>query len=216
MIDSIGSLYQGKVIYLVFKEQVEMNRAMIRFSEYQENPHWRNKVFTLGQIRQWYTVNSKSFCYYTDWSGYNIYPKAIKPFLDGLFDPLTSGEMLVLEIVKGHQRQSCPCVIAVSRDDKDLDETFDHELCHTIFYINPEYRDLVTKELESYEKHLYEFKDQLTEWFYNETTHLDEINAYVATTKDRKWMEENGLNVPVKLEKRLKSLFNKYKQDAYD
>ena len=86
-------------VWVSADSQEELGNTFIRFQEHYENPHFKNQIFTLGQIRSWYSNTYGADTYQNDWSGFNFPSIILKPFREGLFDPLTDEEKALLNIL---------------------------------------------------------------------------------------------------------------------
>jgi len=200
---------QTKVVkdnIVVFRgSQLAVSSAMLRFQEHYESPEWAGKIFTLGQFRQWYTDTYGGFTYYSDWGGFNWPDTVSKPFLQGLFDPLTRGEEEVLDVIRniGHSFY----VIATCSSSEDL---LFHELCHATFYLNSDYKNEVLKALKAHEEGIFRagLQQHLLELGYCEKTLDDELNAYIVASHG--YLKEQGIKVPKPARKELSALAKTY------
>ncbi|MEB3209634.1 MAG: hypothetical protein VKK63_12075, partial [Synechococcus sp.] len=77
-------------VWISADSQEELGNTFIRFQEHYESPKFKEQIFTVGQVRSWYSSTYGANTYEKDWSGYNFPSTVLKPFRDGLFDPLTN------------------------------------------------------------------------------------------------------------------------------
>lgn len=194
--------YSTNIICLEFPTAPDACDAMMRFQEYYESPEWKDKVFTRGQFLKWYSDTYGAASYNQDWAGFNLPGEVFKPFIAGLFDPLTLAEQRIVDLVK--YKSDKFYVIAYGKEGLDPD-TVKHELAHALYYTNPEYHKEMLK-LASGTSILTEF---LTMKGYNTSVHNDETQAFISC--DCKWLKDKyGIDVPADLEKKFKDVFTKY------
>jgi hypothetical protein len=204
------------IVKLVFTNQREAASAMIRFQEYYESPveEIRGKIFTLGYLKSLYSKRPRAragaFTYiegltYTgDYNGFNIPSKVLKPFVQGLFDPLTLQEQEIVELFR--YRTDTFYIIAVHEDHEDGEEyTLDHEIAHGLFTTDKTYREAVVKTLRPLmqTEHYKNLKEMLRDWGYVDNPFImcDETHAYLGVDGD--WLSEfkrddlNKFSIPV-------------------
>lgn len=160
---------------------------MCRFQEHYESPfeEIRGKVFTLGQLKQAYCDKKGSFTYFggsvlpADWSGYNFPSWVLEPFNKGLFDPLQPEERDIVEALRAKSGRFY-VIGTFGEGDTDPRGALDHEICHALYYVNPEYK----KEVDSLlaKANLAGLKSSLIDWGYSsdEQILLDECHAYLS------------------------------------
>lgn len=191
-----------QIIKINADSQDELGASFLRFQEFYESPEFKGKVFTLGQFRQWYAKEYGAFTYTKDWTGFNIPSYVLKPFIDGLFDPLTEAEQYMVNLFKDREDRF---YIIGSQDGSDV---LEHEICHALFYVNEKYRDEVTKLINSNKKKLKPVFDWVASKMYHESVHLDEVHAYMSA--DAKWLESKGVNVDIEIHKKLRKIREKH------
>jgi hypothetical protein len=177
----------NKILHITADSQQELNEAFLRFSEYGESPEWKDKIFTVGQYRKWYAETFGAFSYLTDWSGFNLTSDSLKPFIQGLFDPLTPNEQ---QMVKWFKDRTDEYSVIGSQPGSD---SLEHEICHALWATEPKYKELCQEIVKKIDKASY---DSLCAWLtkigYNESVHEDEVHAYCSS--DRSWlMEKHGI-----------------------
>ena len=193
-----------QMIRVHFKTQRELAETFIRFQEYYESPEWKNKIFTLGQYREWYSRETGAFTYYSDWNGFNIPSEVLIPFRCGLFDPLTDLEKQFLELIPARTEKFYIIGTHAERGDKE-DDTLTHEICHGLYYTNDTYRKEVNMLLGVCYDALQPLRDKLlsTLGYHNDVID-DECHAYVSASN--KWLDEKKIPYPKKLHEDLKHL----------
>ncbi len=184
----IKKLFEG-CIHVDFETQEDLAKTFIRIQEHYESPKFQGEIFTLGIYREWYAKEYGVFSYYTDWNGFNIPGSAIKPFVDGLFDPLTKYEKKLIETVRYNDLRNFYIIGTHGGGD---DGTLKHEIRHAKFTLNMLYRDAVLKQLEKYKEVLLPLEDWIINKGYNISVLKDETNAYLS---DLDHLEEEGVKV---------------------
>lgn len=212
------------IIHIIMSDRKSLAKAMFRFQEYYESPFEdiRGQIFTLGYLkskgsRSMQGVNT--YCggnnYEADWSGYNFPSYVLKPFVDGLFDPLTSEEQDIVETLKYNQGKF---YVIGTYGDEDPGDTLEHEIRHAMYYCNESYRKQVDKTLKKYSKQLVNLKKCLLEWGYAETVLDDECHAYMGSDYDwffntkNEYVEKYKIKVDKKLSTELNRIAKKHKK----
>jgi len=194
----------NKIILVKYNSQKQLCEAFVRFQESYENPVFRNTVFTLGIFRRWYAEKMGTFSYYEDWNGMNIPSYVLKPFLQGLFDPLTEAEQELLDLFKW--RTDDFYIIGSCENGTMVDDSTNHEICHGLYYTVPEYRRAVEVILEGF--NLSKLKDWLRDKTYCEEVLLDECHAFIMDDCD--WLRDEGIDIPEELETALKRVYERH------
>lgn len=185
------------IIQVEMDSQLELASTFIRIQEHYESPEFRNKIFTLGQFREWYAKKYGSFTYYDDWNGFNIPSSAIRPFRTGMFDPLTEQEIKLLSLIP--DRLEPYYVIGFHSGESALE----HEICHGLYFIDEQYRNEVNKVIIRNMSKLKELEKYLLKIGYCEEVLADEFNAYVCEDSD--YLKDKGIKYP-DITKELKAL----------
>lgn len=167
-------------VWIKADSQSELGNTFIRFQEHYEspNPDFRNKIFTVGQVRNWYSIEYGSDSYHHDWVGFNFPSKVLQPFRQGLFDPLTEEEAILLDRLKYRHDDF---YIIGAQDDSVLR----HELAHALYSHNKQY----SKEIDSI---IYKHRNQLKKTIkyildkgYDRSVINDELQAYITDNDDK-------------------------------
>ena len=136
-------------VWIKADSQKELADTFIRFQEHYESPQFRNKIFTLGQLKNWYSIKYGADTYNKDWTGFNFPSRILEPFRQGLFDPLTKEEKRLIKLLK--YRNDDFYIIGANSDS-----TLRHELTHALYHNNKDYRKKINQLLDSNKKrHLY-------------------------------------------------------------
>ncbi len=179
--------------------QRELSLSFMRFQEYYENPCFKNKIFTCGQLKEWYSIRYGSDSYIRDWSGFNIPSVALIPFRNGLFDPLTKQEQNLLNLFR--YRNDIFYIIG-AQDDSVLR----HELSHAMYFTNLNYRTKINQYLTKHEKSLSKSFHYLLNKGYHQDVINDELQAYITDNDDEFIIE----NTPQRIIKYINQLYNRY------
>jgi hypothetical protein len=178
------------------KTQEELSESFMRFQEHYESPVWADKIFTIGQFKQWYSKTYGADTYRHDWSGFNFPSCVLKPFRDGLFDPLTKNEKEILNLLRYRTDEF---YIIGSNTNKVLK----HELCHALYHFNSEYKQSVNEFLEENKQDIKKALDHLSNLGYHKKVLEDEFQAYVL---DDDYFEKNDIVISKKIKDKIKQL----------
>lgn len=216
----INKLGEG-LFHIVIPTRKELALCMERIQEYYESPfpEIRGKIFTLGQVRQFGSRETKGANTYTggnhfeaDWSGYNWPGYCLDPFSKGLFDPLTSYEEDLVKLFK--YRTERFYVIGTYGED-DPSDTLEHEIRHAMYYLSEDYKKEVDKVLSKVD--LEPVKNWLRGIGYAEEVILDECQAYLGPDHDwifekrKNYVEKYKMKQMPKISSELNKVASKYK-----
>ena len=146
-------------------------------------------------------------------NGFNVPGHCFKPFIQGLFDPLTEEEQDFVELIRC--RTDKYAVIGVHKE-KGLDFALDHEIAHAMYYVNEEYHKEVNEVLKF--DGIDNCKAMIKAIGYADEVLLDEVHAYFGV--DGQWLKQNKkelmfehkVEFPEEAHKKLLDLYNKYKK----
>jgi len=167
-------------VWISADSQEELGRTFIRFQEYYEspNPEFRGKIFTLGVVRQWYSVKYGADTYHHDWTGFNFPSRILLPFKQGLFDPLTSEEIELLNLFK--YRHDSFYIMGAQNS-----ATLRHELSHALYDSNEKYRNEIDSYIKKNKRGLAKTRKYILDKGYAEEVINDEIQAYITDNDDQ-------------------------------
>ena len=134
-------------VWIRADSQDELGNTFIRFQEYYEGPQFKNTVFTVGQVRSWYSKTYGADTYHVDWTGYNFPSTVLKPFREGLFDPLTNEEKTLLDLIR--YRYDSFYIIGAQDD-----ATLRHELSHALYAYSVKYKISIDQLCKKHQKEL--------------------------------------------------------------
>lgn len=195
-----------------FDTQEELASTFLRFQEHFESPEFKGKVFTLEKFKEWYIANSPEgkatgrFTYYEDWGGFNIPSPILKPFYEGLFNPVSENENKILDAFKDKKDKNF-YIIGTFGNQAYL---LRHETAHGLFYTNKDYKREVLNELDKLDtKTRNKIDDILKEMGYHSDVLADESHAYLITPL--KTLKKKGLDEDVApVNKSLNDILDKY------
>jgi hypothetical protein len=167
-------------VWISADSQEELGRTFIRFQEHYEspNPDFRGKIFTLGMVRQWYSVQYGADTYHHDWTGFNFPSRILLPFKQGLFDPLTSEEIELLNLFK--YRHDNFYIMGAQNN-----ATLRHELSHALYDSNEKYRNEIDSYIKKNKRGLAKTRKYILDKGYAEEVLNDELQAYITDNDDQ-------------------------------
>jgi hypothetical protein len=198
---------------LVVRVKNNYDRAMLfcRAQEFYESQSsmFKGKKFSIWDYFRWYSQKNKSKCFsYTmDFSGFNM-PMVVAKKCYEINNVETPYDEIMKDIVdryfvNGEKRY----LIGV---DSMEGSTFDHEMCHAMYYVCNEYRmkmDEITESIGA--KNRAKMKRNLSAMGYCNSVFKDEVQAYMSTEANNKLT--TGVGNAKKIHKIYKSVFRKMK-----
>lgn len=197
-----------RIVLVSAKTQTQLGSAFIRFQEHYESPEWRGKIFTEGQLRAWYSEKYGANTYEHDWTGFNLPGSILRPFIQGLFDPLGPAEA---ELVNLFRYRTDEFYVIGSQTDQL--ETLDHEICHGLFATVSAYREAVQKILRANHKQLTPLRKRIESLMYHPSVVEDEVHAYASGSIDLV-REDWGIEVPDGVHVALRAVRDRHYQEG--
>jgi hypothetical protein len=194
-------------IWVSADSQKQLGETFIRFQEYYESPssNFKNKIFTLGQVKQWYSENYGSDNYSEHWVGFNLPSVVLKPFRSNLFDPLTDNEKELLDRLKYRQDN----FYIVGAQTKGV---LRHELSHAMYSYSKKYRDEIDCYINTNKTKFYKIQKYILEKGYCKEVLNDEIQAYITDMDDEFILD----NLDLELITGIIKIYKKHKQHSDD
>lgn len=188
-------------VWVKADSQDELGLTFMRFQEHYEsyNPLFRNNVFTIGQLRKWYSETYGSNSYATHWVGFNFPSKILAPFINGLFDPLTNEEKNLLQLL-GYRQDNF--YIIGAQDNSILR----HELSHALYASETKYKKEIDDFIFRNKKRLKKASEYILKKGYCIDVLNDEIQAYITDNDDNELINITCPTVIAGINK----IFNKY------
>ena len=171
------------------ESQFELSYAFMRLQEFYEHRiiERQGKYFTLDEVIESYrkTGPSGKFSYLDDWAGYNVRGDVVDKFRKMYSHDFTAREAELFNTIDQVLAQEPNArhngKYYVIGTCSDLYE--DHELCHAMWYLYPEFKRDSQKIIKKFSKTQREAVYKLLkEMGYAENVFDDEFNAYVATS----------------------------------
>lgn len=191
-------------VWISADTQEELGRTFMRFQEFYESPNenFRGKIFTCGQVRQWYSIQYGADTYHHDWSGFNFPSKVLVPFKQGLFDPLTPEELQLVEYFR--YRYDDFYIIGAQNQS-----VLRHELAHAMYSHNPLYHKQVNSLCVLFKNELRSTSKYILDKGYHKDVINDELQAYITDNDDEFIIK----NTPQKIINKFNQLYQKYKKE---
>lgn len=206
---------------LVYKTQSELTRAFVRVQEHYESPKFKDKIFTLGEYREWYAGEYGTWSYFSDWEGFNVPLKVFEKFIRGSFDPLMKEEQELIEIIR-YIPDDYYVIATFEAAKADVRE---HELAHALYATDAPYRarvdelfkEQVVSQLtvmpgDAAAMSMEHLIAKMKELGYHEGVILDECHAYMAASQA--WLREENVGFPSELASCLRSNLLRSLEDA--
>ena len=190
-------------VWISADSKKELGETFIRFQEYYEstNPEFRNKIFTLGSVKQWYSVEYGADIYSDTWIGFNFPSVVLIPFKEGLFDPLTEQEKLVLNYLK--YRNDHYYIIGAQTKS-----VLRHELSHAMYGCCEKYRNEIDQFIHKNKIKFKKIRQNILDKGYSKEVINDEIQAYVTDNNDSFILN----NLDPELLSGINKIYKKYKE----
>jgi hypothetical protein len=157
----------------------ELGETFIRFQEFYESPSkkYRNKIFTLGDIKNYYSLQYGADLYSDLWIGFNFPSSVLVPFKQGLFDPLTPQEKELLSLLK--YRNDNFYLIGAQNNS-----TLRHELSHAMYGYDKRYRIEIDSFIKTHNKDFSKVSKYIIKKGYDKSVLNDELQAYITDNDD--------------------------------
>ena len=179
--------YPG-VLQVEFSSRREMTLSMCRTEEFFESPFQsvRGKYFSLEDFLFTYADETGRIDYFHEWEGFNVPRTALDRF-NCLFKDQTKREKEILALVL---ETDCAYLIATESDGDPT--TFEHELAHAKYALDPKYRKAVRDIIMPMPKDLgFRMQADLRAAGYPDDRELllDEVHAYLKTSTEKELLE---------------------------
>lgn len=175
------------VFAVIIKDKYDRAMTFCRVQEYYESPNsnFRGKDFSMWDYMKWYATNHTGFSYAGDWSGFNIPFDVLEKCYRNIqkfetpYDEVMYKIYWQIQTIKGKGK-----AYIISSGDTE-DDTFQHEVCHALWYTNPQYKKVAKSVLNIIEAEHYDiFKNNLLNMGYTDAVIDDEIQAYLSFGHD--------------------------------
>ena len=181
-----------KVFLLNFESAYDAAMCFLRYQEYYEspNPEFRGKLFKILDFMKWYSefYGGGVFTYPRDFTGFNI-PNSILSEVKKKSSQLTLDDfdynhydhfmMHIDQDIKQLSNSDNYYLIGSSKNNQAI---INHELAHAYFYLNNDYKDAMTKLVETLPDTIKNsIFAELKLMMYDESVYIDECQAYLST-----------------------------------
>ena len=176
------------VYLLQFDNQYELNMHFLRLQEFYEsvNQQFRGKQFKILDYMQWYSVERAGckgyFSYPDDWAGFNIPSHVFEDlYVKSTPQDMNDYDIHMIEVYETlkHIEDTCQFYVIGSLY---LNQVFEHEIAHALFYIKPDYRREQLSNVSNLPEGVAaELRKTLMTEGYIEDVVDDEIQAYLST-----------------------------------
>ena len=175
------------VFAVIVKEKYDRAMLFCRVQEYYESPNtkFRGKDFSIWDYMKWYATNHTGFSYAGDWSGFNIPFDVLEKCYRNMqkfetpYDEIMYKIYWQIQTMKG----SGKAYVIGAGDTKGW--TFQHEVCHGLWYTNPQYKKAAKVVLDAIDpNHYIIFRKNLLDMGYTDKVIDDEIQAYLCFGHD--------------------------------
>lgn len=166
-------------VWIQADSQEELNITFMRFTEYYESPNekFRNKIFTIGQLKNWYSIEYGADTYHRDWIGFNMPSRVLIPFNQGLFDPLTKEEQNLINLFR--YRNDNFYIIGAQNNS-----VLRHELAHALYSYDERYKTAIDSYIFKNKSSLKKISKYILDKGYYKDVLNDEIQAYITDNED--------------------------------
>ncbi len=190
-------------VWISADSQRELGETFIRFQEYYESASsdFRGRIFTLGSVKNWYSLEYGGDLYSETWVGFNFPSSVLVPFKQGLFDPLTEEEKVLLDIVR--YRNDDFYIIGAQNKS-----TLRHELCHAMYGYLAKYKQEIDHFIDSHKLKFKKVKKYILDKGYTKDVLYDELQAYITDNDDAFILN----NLDTELISGINKIYQKYKK----
>ena len=177
---------ESNIFAVIIKDSYDRAMTFCRVQEYYESPNkkFRGKEFDIWEYMKWYSkAYGRGFSYAKDWSGFNLPYNVARDCLEKIVSetPYDDNMWYILNRVEDLMTDwKAKAYIIGTGDEKGT--TFDHELCHGLWYTNKTYKkkaEALVKVLPK--KHYNKIKKELLSMGYTDKVIDDEVQAYMST-----------------------------------
>jgi len=170
------TLHNGKTLVIFGRDNAEIIHAFARIQEYYESKDFKDVIVdNLEEIIDSYK-NIYDIDYMNNWDGFNI-PKTIVFDFVKKCKVLNRHEKLLVRLLKSMNSVEYVIAYVTKKSDAIL-----HEIAHSMYYHDSEYRDKVNSEIGKYNTK--KIDKILSERGKHESVYLNEINAHAISGMD--------------------------------
>jgi hypothetical protein len=175
-----------QIIAVQVKDDYDRSMLFCRAQEFYESPSFKfkDKKFSIWDYFKWYSKKNGCFSYTRDFVGFNV-PMIVAKKCCQINEIETPYDEIMSQIVNRYfvEGQKKYLIGVKSLNDS----TFDHEMCHALYYVDNEYRnvmDEITKSISQNNKNA--MRKNLKKMGYCDLVFKDEVQAYMSTEINKK------------------------------
>jgi hypothetical protein len=175
------------VFAVVVREKYDRAMLFCRVQEYYESPNtkFRGKDFSMWDYMKWYASNHNGFSYAADWSGFNIPFDVLEKCYRNMQKFETPYDEVMYKIYWEIQTIKKDGKAYVIGAGDTTGWTFQHEVCHGLWYTNAAYKKQAKIVLNTIDPNDYViFRKNLLDMGYTDKVIDDEIQAYLSFGHD--------------------------------
>jgi hypothetical protein len=175
------------VFAVIVKEKYDRAMLFCRVQEFYESPNtkFRGKDFSIWDYMKWYASNHTGFSYAGDWSGFNIPFDVLEKCYRNMQKFETPYDEIMYKIYWQIQTMKGSGKAYVIGAGDTNGWTFQHEVCHGLWYTNPQYKKAAKIVLDAIDpNHYVIFRKNLLDMGYTDKVIDDEIQAYLCFGHD--------------------------------
>ena len=184
-------------LLLEFNTQKDLALAFCRVEEYYEgNPKVNGKYLSFVEFIDAFMTDDGKLDYFHYWTGFNIPGNIFIEWSQKNMSEKTYWENALAYAV--HSKLNLEKPFYVIGGVKGDIEVIDHEIAHALYYMNPEYKDMMdTANYQFYKNLRGEYSKMvkaLKKMGYGDNVIKDEVQAYMSTSGKKELVEKFGLD----------------------
>lgn len=184
-------------LLLEFNTQKDLALAFCRVEEYYEgNPKVNGKYLSFVEFIDAFMTDDGKLDYFHYWTGFNIPGNIFIEWSQKNMSEKTYWENALAYAVHSKLNLEKPFYI-IGGVKGDI-EVIDHEIAHALYYMNPEYKDMMdTANYQFYKNLRGEYSKMvkaLKKMGYGDNVIKDEVQAYMSTSGKKELVEKFGLD----------------------
>lgn len=166
------------VFAIIVPDSYDRAMLFLRVQEYYENPTFKGTTFSIWDFIKEYSKDNK-FTYAHDWDGFNVPYSVAEKCYNETIRWFTPYDDIMIDIIDTIGPLQEGCIIGV---DSLSSETFEHEIRHSEYLLNKQYRRKANELIKGIDRVVYkEIADGLLSMGYDVSVLRDEIQAYICT-----------------------------------
>ena len=184
-------------LLLEFNTQKDLALAFCRVEEYYEgNPKVNGNYLSFVEFIDAFMTDDGKLDYFHYWTGFNIPGNIFIEWSQKNMSEKTYWENALAYAV--HSKLNLEKPFYVIGGVKGDIEVIDHEIAHALYYMNPEYKDMMdTANYQFYKNLRGEYSKMvkaLKKMGYGDNVIKDEVQAYMSTSGKKELVEKFGLD----------------------